>query len=602
MTQFVPCPHCNKALQIASDAAGKQVRCPFCKQVFTFMGAGRQVPPPPTPPGKSANLPPVPKAGGAVPPPPPPGRKCPSCGASLLPGAVACMDCGHLIKGATPSPEPTDKTSPESGGGNPIVRIIPAGLLALLLCGILVLDLFSKDKDKTPTPVAKNGGTPQPQIREDEGPEPETKPVYVPAPVLPAADMPINPDPRLRIRFSPDSLMRFGLEMTKEKDKLGDPKRLTFSPNPVERHIGKNTFTNNTLLRIDGKVVEFGRTGGRSPTRGVWLTQESKLSDSAVWGDRGGAQSVWKANAAPIVVTQIVEIVPGEQVAPGQRERYKDTCLVRYFIENRDTSAHKVGLRFLLDTFIGSNDGVPFLLPGSDRLCTTWKDFNDQEIPDFIQALEGKELTNPGTIAQLTLKLGGRVEAPSRVTLTRWPGFLKERYLEYNVPTESFGDDSAVVLYWKDEMIQPGETRVVGFAYGLGAVASEQGGGKLAVTVGGYMRVGQVFTVTAYVNKPGPKETVTLSKLPEGLQLEPGSEYTLTVPPVPAGSTSETNSVSWRIKALRDGLYTLRVESSSGATQSATVNIKKPAGPVGTAPGTGGTTTAPDTGSESIFK
>ena len=37
--------------------------------------------------------------------------------------------------------------------------------------------------------------------------------------------------------------------------------------------------------------------------------------------------------------------------------------MVRYQIENKDTQNHKVGLRFLLDTYIGANDGVPFTIP-----------------------------------------------------------------------------------------------------------------------------------------------------------------------------------------------------------------------------------------------
>ena len=49
---------------------------------------------------------------------------------------------------------------------------------------------------------------------------------------------------------------------------------------------------------------------------------------------------------------------------PGEQSRRLDTCLVRYVIENTDVRSHRVGLRFMLDTFIGANDGVPFTIPG----------------------------------------------------------------------------------------------------------------------------------------------------------------------------------------------------------------------------------------------
>ena len=43
----------------------------------------------------------------------------------------------------------------------------------------------------------------------------------------------------------------------------------------------------------------------------------------------------------------------------GREVRPLDTCLVKYKVENRDKSTHQVGLRVLLDTYIGENDGVP---------------------------------------------------------------------------------------------------------------------------------------------------------------------------------------------------------------------------------------------------
>ena len=46
--------------------------------------------------------------------------------------------------------------------------------------------------------------------------------------------------------------------------------------------------------------------------------------------------------------------------APKGYKRLLNTCLVRYKIHNKDPKrTHSVGLRVLMDTCIGLNDGVP---------------------------------------------------------------------------------------------------------------------------------------------------------------------------------------------------------------------------------------------------
>ena len=109
-----------------------------------------------------------------------------------------------------------------------------------------------------------------------------------------------------------------------------------------------------------------------------------------------------------IVVTQEVRLIPGEpvEVAPDVYKRVLDTCLFRYKIENKDKKAHNVGMRYLLDTYIGSNDEVPFTLPGVTGMVDTSKELSANDVPDFIQVLENADLQNPGLVAQLNLRLG----------------------------------------------------------------------------------------------------------------------------------------------------------------------------------------------------
>src|SRR4051812_40846349 len=123
MPQIINCPNCTQAMQVPDGSAGKQVRCPKCSTVFLISA------PQPAAAGTSSGVraaagaaaaaPPRPAAAAAAPaataPPPRPAsspsmtlppptaaakaggpKKCPSCGADLLEGAIACMDCGYL--------------------------------------------------------------------------------------------------------------------------------------------------------------------------------------------------------------------------------------------------------------------------------------------------------------------------------------------------------------------------------------------------------------------------------------------------------------------------------------------------------------------------
>jgi hypothetical protein len=387
--------------------------------------------------------------------------------------------------------------------------------------------------------------------------------------------------------------MRFGLVMldTKELQKPGyldslsdqelariKPKRLTFE---------YRGLTNNTVIRLDGAERIYGeqpfhRMNRPKPPQdpGNWLETRLQKGDETATKKFNGRHASWVYDREKVVITQTVEIIPGAQ------SRLLDTALVRYQIENRDTRPHRIGLRFLLDTFIGENDGVPFLIPGEKQLCVTSKDFNGRDkIPDFIQACQYADLTKPGTIAQIQLKLGGRIEQPDRVTLGAWPNVqlanrdircLQEKTMwEVPVlPINTFNPgDSAVVMYWNERELKAGETREVGFTYGLGDLAGGEGKGKLAVTVGGSFQPRGEFTVTAYVNDPVANQTATLT-VPEGFELVDCKDKQ-PVPVLPPNATSRNSPVTWKVKApSTEGKYSLKVEASNGVSQTQPVKIR----------------------------
>jgi hypothetical protein len=411
---------------------------------------------------------------------------------------------------------------------------------------------------------------------------------------------PVDPTPLIALRFHdgpkpdrtgkdvmPEPTMRFGLLMRRSAKAPGlsdqDLETLRGREPADLTHFKRLTFddwgrSNNTCLKVDGREYLFGGPGGQ------WVTREEPVGAGPQ-----GVRSVWRLDGSQIEVTQTVEIVVGEL------SRRYDTCLVSYRIENKDRRPHTVGIRFLLDTYIGENDGVPFTIPNDPALCDTMKEFvGRDQVPDYIQALEKPDLSNPGTVAHLQFRVSSRLESPTRVQLAHWPHHdlvkfdprcrdAKDGNTLWEVPLVSMSllhdkgelegggkppKDSAVTMYWDPEPLDAGMAREVGFTYGLGNVSSGEGGGRLALTVGGRLVRDAEFTLTALVANPKPGEQLTLT-VPNGLKVV--GSATQTVPP---GAARDTSTVTWKVRAVGDGEYTLKVQSSNGETQSQGVTIR----------------------------
>lgn len=354
-----------------------------------------------------------------------------------------------------------------------------------------------------------------------------------------------DPEPRIGIQFN--EKRRFGIVMLKEQD-----------PRDPEKHKqltrDEKGLTNNTCIKLDGYENLFGQEPGRW-VRGKSLVYQKNLQR---W------TSTWEYPKEGVEVRQTVQIVPNQQT------RLLDTCLVHYLIENNGTIPHKVGLRVLLDTYIGANDGVPFAIPGQPGLLETMKVFGQKEIPDYIQALEFPNLQQPGTIAHLGLKLQGITIQPGepdeepleKMVICRWPGNSEKKWdwqykpMNQMQPGDPDEKDSCVVLYWPVEVMAPDSKRAMAFTYGLGTISSlDSGNSKLSIAAGGSFRPNKPFTVTAYVKDPQVGQTVRLVPQP-GLSLVAGQHEEQTV-----GMAADYSQVSWRVIASEAKEYILEVTS-----------------------------------------
>lgn len=130
------CEHCQKLSRVADVFAQRQVRCPFCKQIFVARGVEDEAPTAVRPQGTSN----PPAAQGVSLPRPSPfpstnvhaaqngttslkpsPTSCPSCQAKLN-GATSCTQCGWMQRNGTPGVEAEEQpllcTNPACGTAN----------------------------------------------------------------------------------------------------------------------------------------------------------------------------------------------------------------------------------------------------------------------------------------------------------------------------------------------------------------------------------------------------------------------------------------------------------------------------------------------------
>ena len=366
-----------------------------------------------------------------------------------------------------------------SSGSSILIKFQDAAIFIALACalwGVSIYDLTTSKKPPPPVPV---------------GPAEESEPPAPPPPEIVPPQETIDPVPRIQVVFDARSdLGRMGVLTTS-----GDPENT--SDDNLRMTYARDGNTNNTWVSVDGETALYGSSSG---------TGRMTHRETA----KGKYESEWKYR--DIRFSQTVEIVPGDV------SRRLDTLRITFAAKNEGTSDHLVGSRFMIDTLIGGNDGVPFIVAGEQRLVTDAVTFGSSKVPDFVRALQNASLTNPGVIVDIGLNASD-LDRPDEVTLTHWPGgdalWLYDR-------TRSLGGDSAAGFYFNPTTLPPSQMRSMGFTYGLGSISSTKSkNSRLSLTAGGPFHAAGSFWLVALVQEPQSGTALEI-KLPPGLKLSAG--------------------------------------------------------------------------------
>lgn len=359
---------------------------------------------------------------------------------------------------------------------------------------------------------------------------------------------PLDEENRIAVAFT-DETQRFGISLSK----LRDP-RYAEKPKLLTRY--ERGESNNTCVRIDVFEYVFGR---ESPGVGIKWKFDKKLNKT-LRGVKSNQDrtitSVMRYEKERIDITQTVEIIAGEQT------RLYDTALVTYQIHNGDDLPHNVGLRAMIDTYIGLIDGVPFLVAPTDKaaaqLVDTKIELAKEAIPSFFRALESDKLADPNAaVVEMGLRVKG-CEAPEKVVLCHWPqewGASEARWdWPYTAMNEPKGreKDSCVVLYWGRVNMKAGEKRTLAYTLGLGPISDgKDGSNGMRLLPGGACAAGQKFTITAYVKDPKDGDKAKL-QLPAELKLADGQKPEQDLR---TGAGQDYAQVSWRVQGTKAGKF-----------------------------------------------
>jgi hypothetical protein len=408
----------------------------------------------------------------------------------------------------------------------------------------------------------------------------EDQPVAAPSP--PAQEdyqpKPVDPKRRVTAGFGAGS-RNFGLTAIGES-RQGE-KRLT---------LNEFGHTNHILLSVEGSDVPFFRGG--TVVKDLTSDGTQTTGNSSKFGQGGTAQVGVLPDDGPYVVQWKYGFLLVEQQAEYEVNPVSgtmDALRIRYTLTNTDQlRKHTAGMRIMLDTFIGSNDGVPFFIPGrqgvTDKPCT----FKGSDVPETVLALERNDLGDT-TMTAVQLRLGdGNEERPSKLVLSQWPGSATKAKLypdeqwraveglgwDWQI-SDTFNGDSAVGIYYAPKELNPGQKRVFSFAYGLGSLSHGVGRTGLKLYSSGPFEAGKSFRISALVRKPKAGQTVTLN-LPQGLHFGQGE---VARKPVELQRGVEVTKVDWTVVAERSagGRLDLRGElSGTDLSEKLTVFVTNP--------------------------
>lgn len=266
-----------------------------------------------------------------------------------------------------------------------------------------------------------------------------------------------------------DAKGRFALETTlgNPENNLDDYQDLIYGK-PIP-------WTSYTTLLIDNNPYIFGDSDKRLKQRTKQTFKYAPLTEQYVTNNS-------------IISSSLIKSFSIDQKIGFYRNpntNLNDSMAIEYHVTNISDDVHYFGLRLMLDTKLGANDGAPFRM-GRDEVNNEIL-FSQNDLFAYWQAFDS--LITPNVISQgLLTDSSGTLTPPDMIHLANWGTLVDHPWNAPYKQDRSFirqGEtqkDTALALTYKSIAVKPKETKIYKTVYGLGGISVSSGELSLGLT------------------------------------------------------------------------------------------------------------------------
>tara|TARA_B100000427_G_scaffold325713_1_gene333052 strand:+ start:16589 stop:18547 length:1959 start_codon:yes stop_codon:yes gene_type:complete len=234
-------------------------------------------------------------------------------------------------------------------------------------------------------------------------------------------------------------------------------------------------WTSYTTLLIDNNPFIFGNPDNRLQRRTKTKFNYASLDEQYV------------SDNSIISSTSIKNFDVSQKIGfyRNPNTNINDSMFIEYHVTNTSADTHYFGLRIMLDTKLGQNDGAPFRM-GRDQI-THEIQLSQKDLYAYWQAFDS--LSTPNIISQgLLTDPAQSLTMPDSIHLANWGTLVDQPWNANYQQDRSFirkGEnqkDTALALTYNSKAIQPNQTKIFKTVYGLGGIAISSGELSLGLT------------------------------------------------------------------------------------------------------------------------